>query len=77
MTQARRAPARAVSSFPLWCKEGKRRRGVLKHQAKVSISVQRNQDQQDGRTEVTMEPKTASPPVPFAGEERFCQDKLY
>ena len=53
MTQAmtiktRRAPAYAVSSFPLWCKGGKRRRGVPRHQAKVSISVQRDQDQQDG-----------------------------
>ena len=35
------------------------------------------EDQQDGKTEVTMEPKTASPPEPFAGEDRFCQDKLY
>ena len=24
-----------------------------------------------------MEPKTASSPEPFAGEDRFCQDKLY
>ena len=52
-------------------------RGVPRHQAKVSISVQRDQDQQDGRTEVTMVPKTASPPEPFAGEDCFCQDKLY
>ena len=42
---ARRAPASAVSSFPLWCKGGKRRRGVPRHQAKVSISVQQDQDQ--------------------------------
>ena len=47
------------------------------HQAKVSISVQRYQDEPDGRTEVTMEPETASSPEPFAGEDRFCQDKLY
>ena len=33
--------------------------------------------QQDGKTEVTMEPEAASPPEPFAGEDRFCQDKLY
>ena len=68
---ARRAPACAVSSFPLWCKEGKHRRGVLRHHAKVSISVQRDQDQQDGRTEVTVEPKTASPPEPLVGEEHL------
>ena len=51
--------------------------GVLRRQAKVSISVQREQDQHDGKMEVTMEPKAASPPEPFAGEDRFCQDKLY
>ena len=28
---ARRVPARAVSSFPLWCKGGKRSRGVPRH----------------------------------------------
>ena len=27
--------------------------------------------------EVTLEPKTASPPEPLAGEDCFCQDKLY
>ena len=57
---ARRVLARTASSFPLWCKEGKRTRGVPRHQAKVAISVQRDQDQKDGKTEVTMEPKTAS-----------------
>ena len=65
-----------VFSFPLWCKSGKRRRGVPRHQAKVAILVQRDQDQQDGKTEVTMEPKTASPPEPFAGEDHFCQGQL-
>ena len=34
-------------------------------------------DQQDGKTEVTMEPKAASPPEPLAGEDYFCQDSLY
>ncbi len=38
---ARRAPAHAESLFPLWCQGGKRRRGVSRHQAKVSISLQR------------------------------------
>ena len=71
---ASRAPARAVSSFPLWCKGSKRRR---EHQAKASISVQRDQDEHDGKTEVTVEPNTASPPEPLAGEDYFCQDKLY
>ena len=37
---ARRAPAHAVSLFPLWCQGGKRRRGVPRYQAKVSILVQ-------------------------------------
>ena len=76
MTQAmtietRRAPARAVSSFPLWCKGGKRRRGVPRHEAKVSISVQQDQDQQSGRMEVTVEPKTASSPVHLAVEDQL------
>ena len=64
-------------SIPLDRRGGKHRRGVLRHQAKVSISVQQDQDQQDGKTEVIVEPKTASPPEPLAGEDYFCQDKLY
>ena len=56
---ARRVPARAVSSFPLWCKGGKRSRGVPRHQAKVAISVQRDQDLEDYETEVTVEPTMA------------------
>ena len=36
---ARWALACVVSSFPLWCKGGKHRRGVPRHQAKVSQSV--------------------------------------
>ena len=76
MTQAmtietRRAPASAVSSFPLWCKGGKRRRGVPRHQAKVTILVQQDQDQQDGRMEITVEPKTTSSPVPLAVEDHL------
>ena len=65
---ARRAPARAVSSFPLWCKGSKRRR---EHQAKASISVQQDQDHQNDRTEVIVEPKPASPPEPLAGEDQL------
>lgn len=68
---ARRAPACAVSSFPLWCKGGKHRRGVPRHQTKVSISVQRDQDQQDSRMEVIVEPKTASSPAPLAGKDHL------
>ena len=75
MTQgARRVPARAASSFPLWCKGGKRSRGVPRHQAKVAISVQQDQDQKDCKAEVTMEPKTASLPELCAGEDCFCED---
>ena len=70
---ARRVPARAVSSFTLWCKGGKRGRGVPRHQAKVGISVQRDKDQEDCKTEVIMEPKTTSPPELCAGEDYFCQ----
>src|SRR4051812_7825656 len=55
---ARRAPTRAASPFPLWCKGGKHRR---EDQEKAPISVQRDQDQSNGVKEVTMEPRTASP----------------
>ena len=65
---ASRAPARAVSSFPLWCKGSKRRQ---EHQAKASISVQRDQDQPNGREEVVVEPKQASPPEPLTGEDQL------
>ena len=71
---ARRVPVRATSSFPLCCKGGKRSRGVPRHQEKDAISVQRDQDQEDYETEVTVEPKTASSPELFAGEDYFCQD---
>ena len=57
--------------------KGKRRRGVLRHQAKVSIPVQQDQDQKDGKTEVIVEPKTASLPEPFAGGDHLCQDGMY
>ena len=53
----RREPSCAESLFPLWCKGGKRRQG---YQAKATISVQQDQDQQGGRTEVIVEPKPAS-----------------
>ena len=65
---ARRAPACAVSSFPLWCKGSKRRR---EHQAKASISVQQDQDQPNGQKEVMVEPEPASPPEPLTGEDQL------
>ena len=71
---AKRVPAHTVSSLPLWCKGGKRSRGVPRHQAKVAILVQRDQDQEDYETEVTVEPKTASSPELCTGEDYFCQD---
>ena len=74
MIETRRASAFTVSLFPLWCKGGKHRRGVPRHQAGVAISVQRDQDQEDYETEVTVEPKTASSPELCAGEDYFCQD---
>ena len=65
---AKRAPARAVSSFPLWYKGSKRRR---EHQVKASISVQQDQYQSNGKMEVTVEPKSASPPEPLIGEDQL------
>ena len=41
---------------------------------KVAISVQRDQDHEGCKTEVIVEPKTASPPELCAGEDYFCQD---
>ena len=75
--ETRRAPACVVSLFPLWCKGGKRRRGVPRHQAKVSILVQRDQDQADGKAEVIMDPKTVSPQSLSQAQTTFCQDSLY
>ena len=66
--EARRVPAWVVSLFPLRCKGGKHR---PRHQAKVTIPVQQDQDQPDGRTEVTVEPKTASSPVHLAAEDHL------
>ena len=60
--------SRVVSFFPLWCKGSKRRR---EHQAKASILVQQDQDQSNGRMEVTVEPKSASPPEPLTGEDQL------
>ena len=71
MTEARRVPGGcrpAQSLFPLWCKGGKRRQ---EYQAKATISVRQNQDRQNGRMEVIVEHKLASPPEPLAGEDRL------
>ena len=65
---ARRAPARAVSFFPLWCKGSKRRQ---EYQAKATISVQQDQDQQNGRMEVIVEPRKASSSESLAGEDQL------
>ena len=67
-TEARRAPACAGSLFPLWCKGGKHRQ---EYQAKATISVQQDQDQQDGKIEVIMGPKPASSSGSLAGEDQL------
>ena len=67
-TEARRAPAWEASLFPLQCKGGKHR---PRHQAKVTISVQQDQDQQNGRMEVIVEPRKASSSEPLAGEDQL------
>ena len=69
--ETRRTPAYAVSLFPLWCKGGKHRRRVPRHQAKDTVSVQQEQDQQSSKMEVTVEPKTASSLVPLAVEDHL------
>ena len=67
-TKARRAPAYAESLFPLWCKGGKRR---PRYQAKATILVQQDQDQQNGGMEVIVEPKPASSSESLAGEDQL------
>ena len=76
-TKAKRVPAGVEYKFPLWCKGGKQQAWSPKELEKVSIPVQRDQDRQDGRTEVIMEPTAVSPSELFAGEVCFCQDSLY
>ena len=68
---ARRALVRAASLFTLRCQGGQRRKRVPRHQAKVAILVQRDQDQEDGKAEVIVEPKTASSPVLLAVEDHL------
>ena len=68
MIEARRAPACVVSLFPLWCKGSKHR---PRHQARVTVSVQQDQDQQSGRMEVIVEPETASSSESLAVEDQL------
>ena len=76
--QGQEGARRAQSvGFLFGAREASHRRGVSRNQPNVSILVQQDQDRQDGRTEVIVEPKTASPPEPLAGEDYFCQDSLY
>ena len=75
MIETRRAPGGRQDAqcpcFLFGAKGGKRRRGVPRHHAKVYLSVQRDQDQQDGRTEITVEPKTVSSLVPLVVEDQL------
>ena len=73
------AGARWVQSagFLFSAREASRRRGVPRNQPKVSILVQQNQDRQDDRTKVIDEPTGRHDQRLFAGEDYFCQDKLY
>ena len=43
----------------------------------VSISMQQDQDREDGRTEVIAEPTTVSRPEALQAKTTFCQDKMY
>ena len=58
------AGARQVQSvgFLFSAREASHRRRIPRNQQKVSILVQRDQDRQDGRTEVIDEPTAASRP---------------
>jgi hypothetical protein len=76
-TMARRAPAGAERQFPLWCKGGKHRRRVPRKRPKVSLFVQQDQDRQDGKTEVIIEPTLASRSGALQVKTTFRQDKMY
>ena len=65
------------TSFLFGAKEASSRHEVPRKQPKFSILVQQDQDHQDGRTEVIVEPTAASQPEAFAGEDHFSQDKMY
>ena len=71
--ETRRAPACAVSLFPLWCKGGKHR---PRHRAKVTIPVQRDQDQQSGRTRSPWSPRRRHHQCFWQPKTTFGQDKL-
>ena len=64
---ARRVLAYAVSLFPLWCNGSKNR---PRYQAKATISVQQDQDEQNGMMDVIVEPR-ASPSESLAGEDQL------
>ena len=74
---ARRASACTASLFPLWCKGGKHRRGVLGHQSKVTISVQRDKDQQSGRGRSLWSPRRRHHQCLWQPKTNFSQDNLY
>ena len=59
---ARRAQS---AGFLFVSREASHRSGVPRNQPKVSILVQRDQDRQDGGTEVITEPTAASRPEAF------------
>ena len=69
------AGARRVQStcFLVGAREASHRCGVPRNQPKVSILVQRDQDRQDGRTEVITKPTTASPPEPLQAKTTFVR----
>ena len=72
---ARRAPARAVSSFPLWCKGGKRSCGVSRHQAKIAISVQQDQARRTARRRSSFSPRRRHHQSFVQARTNFSQDK--
>ena len=72
MIKTRRVPGgrRPVQCpcFPFGAKAGEHR---PRHLAEVTILVQQDQDQQNGRMEVIMEPMTTSSSEPLAAEDQL------
>ena len=77
----RRAPGRRQRAqclcFPFGAKEASAGVEYRSDKQRFPYRCNDTKEQQDDKTEVTVEPKTASPPEPLAREDYFCQEKMY
>ena len=64
-----------VAQLPFRCKEDSAAAGFRGAGQTFPLWCNKTKDCKDDKEDVTIEPTTASPPGPFAGEDRFCQDR--